>query len=724
MESPLHYFLNPQSVAMIGVSPNWSFVNTILKQFLALKTPARVYPVNPNYPEVEGLKSYPWLTDIPDPVDLVIVSVPARLVPDAMQQCAEKQVKAINIITSGFAEIGGEEGQRRHRMMTDFVQRTGIRIVGPNCFGNMSSPHRFAGMPRTDVAVTRPGGLSLAFQSGGLAIYMVTACVDRYIGLAHVVSSGNEADIEMGDCVRFFAEDDHTKVIGCYVEQFRDPQKFLEAAELCAERRKPIVVLKVGRSEAGRRMAQAHTGSLAGSDEVIDAVLRKYGITRVYDLNEMLEAMAILHSRKLPKGKGVAVLTASGGANAVLTDLGEDIGVEFPPFAEEGWKKVRSALYDYITVSNPLDITGPGGVTDQHVHQAALEAMGADPNMHTILHLLGGNTKLDAQSPAGKVLLSTIQKYPEKVWVRMSAYAGTFHEKPPGPDLIEPITEIEGIPFLQGMGNSLRAVVALIRYAEFQRKRAGQRSHPPTAPALHPQVAGQAREIVQAAHGQALTETAGKQILNLYGIPTTREALATTAEEAVHLAQEIGFPVAMKIVSPHIMHKTEAGGVLLQVQSAEEVRTGFTRILENARRYNAQAQLDGVSIQEMVSGGHEMIIGMIRDPQFGPGVLLGLGGIFVEILKDVVIRVPPLSPEDAQEMIESLKGKAILTGARGGKPADLQTLIEVLQKFSSLCLDLQEEVSEIDINPLMVLEEGKGVKALDCLIVPQPGKKP
>jgi acetyltransferase len=636
-----------------------------------------------------------------------------------MQQCAEKGVKAINIITSGFGEMGGEEGQRRHQMMTDFVKRTGIRIVGPNCFGNMSSPHHFAGMPRTDIAAMRPGRLSLAFQSGGLAIGVVSACVDRYIGLAHVISSGNEVDIEVGDCVQFFAEDEHTQVIGCYVEQFHNPQKFLAAAEVCAERQKPIVVLKVGRSEAGKRMAQAHTGSLAGSDTVIDAVLKKYGILRVNDLNEMLETMVMLHSRKLPRGRGVAVLTASGGANAVLTDLAEDIGVELPQFVGEGWQKVRSALYDYITVSNPLDITGPGGVTDQHVHQAAVEAMGADPNMHIILHSLGGNAKMDAQSPAGKVLLAAMQKYPDKIWAKMAPIAGNFHEKPLGvAEVIAPITELEGIPFLQGLDNSLRAVAALIRYAEFQQKRTHQHLHPPCYPPITPQARVRARDLLQAAKGQALTETTGKELLALYGIPTTKEHIATTAEAAARAAKEIGFPVAMKIISPQIMHKTEAGGVLLSVRSVKEAREGFKHIMENARQYNAQAELHGVSVQEMVSGGREMIVGMTHDPQFGPAILLGLGGIFVEVLRDVVVRTPPLSVEDAQEMIESLRGKAMLQGARGAKPADLSALVGVLQKFSQLCLDLRDAISEIDINPLVVLAEGQGVKALDCLVVP------
>ncbi|MBI1801893.1 MAG: CoA-binding protein, partial [Chloroflexi bacterium] len=514
MDNPLQYFLNPQSAAMIGVSPNWSYINTVLKHWVSLKTPARVYPVNPNYAEVEGLKSYPRLTEIPDPVELVVISVPARLMPDALQQCEEKRVKAINIVTSGFAEFGGEEGARRHQMMTDFVRRTGIRIIGPNCYGNMSAPYRFAGMPNTERAVMMPGRLSLAFQSGGLAISVASACLDRYIGFAHIVSTGNEVDVDVADCVRYFADDEHTHVIGCYVEQFHKPEQFIEAVDRCAEQHKPVVVLKVGRSEAGQRMAQAHTGSLAGSDKVIDATLRKHGVTRVYSLNEMIETMAIMHSRKLPKGRGVAALTNSGGENAVIADLAEDIGVSFPSFGPESAQIIRKVLYDYIAVSNPLDITGPGGVTDQHIHVAALDAMGAEPNIHIILHNLGGNTKMDLESPGGKIVLAAMQKYPDKLFIRTSKVAGTFRDKPLGmPDLLQPAAELDGVPFLMGVDNILRAVKALINYAEFQESRESRSSSTPILGVDGR--AAQARQIIAAANGGALTESAGKQVLAL-----------------------------------------------------------------------------------------------------------------------------------------------------------------------------------------------------------------
>jgi acetyltransferase len=618
-------------------------------------------------------------------------------------------------LTSGFEEITGAEGARRNHVLADFVQRTGIRIVGPNCFGNLSVPHNYPGMAGSYPTMP-PGKLSLAFQSGGLAINIVQACVDRRTGLAHAISSGNETDVELADCLEFFADDDYTQVIGCFVEQFRHPDKFLAAAERCAAAHKPIVMLKVGRSAAAQRAAQAHTGALVGSDTLIDAVLHKHGVLRVYSLDEMMETLCIMHARHLPSGNGFGAITFSGGAVGVMADLAAEYGLHFPPIHAAGAQQIHDVLYEYGTVNNPLDLTGQA-VYDPPVQRAAFEAMGADPNMHTILIASGGTTCLDKQSPLGKVITETIQKYPEKLFIRTSQMYGVLRDKAFGaPDPVEPVSDLDGVPFLQGLENTLRAARALVRYAAFQRQRqTGKRAEAGGEDASR---RAQALEMLRAAQGQALTERAGKQLLALYGIPVTHEILVTSAAEAACAAQEIGFPVAMKIVSPQIPHKTEAGGVALHVAQADEARAAFARLMHNARQYNAQAELHGVLVQEMVQGGRETIVGMTSDPQFGPGIVFGLGGIFVEVLHDTVLRVPPLDADEAREMIDALQGAAMLKGARGQKPADLDAIADILCKFSHLCLDLRGVVQEIDINPLLVLEAGQGAKAVDSLVVP------
>jgi acetate---CoA ligase (ADP-forming) len=715
MTHALTHFLNPQSVAIIGVSPNPSFINAILHNLLRWQYDKPIYPVNPNYQDIAGLPTYPRISDVPEAVDLAVVSVPSRMMPDILEQCEVKGVRALNILTSGFEEITGPEGERRHHLLMDFVQRTGMRIVGPNCFGNLSVSYNYPGMAGS-YPTMQPGKLSLAFQSGGLALNMVQACVDRRIGLAHAISSGNETDLELADCLAYFADDEHTQVIGCFVEQFRNPNKFLAAADACAAARKPVVLLKVGRSEAGQRAAQAHTGALVGSDTIIDAVLQKHGVLRVYSLDEMLETLCIMHAPHLPKGNGFGAITFSGGAVGVMSDLAADYGLHFPPIHEAGAQKIRDVLYEYGTVSNPIDLTGQA-VYDPPVQRAAFEAMGTDPNIHTIFIASGGTTCLDKQSPMGQVIAETIQKYPEKLFVRTSQTYGVLRDKAFGaPDPVEPVSDLDGVPFMQGLENTLRAARALMRYAEFQSQwSSGKRGDTGREDASR---RAQALEMVHAAQGQALTESAGKQLLALYGIPVTHERMVTSAAEAVRAAQEIGFPVAMKIVSPQILHKTEAGGVVLHVTQADEARTVFERIMHNARQYNAQAELQGVSVQEMVQGGRETIVGMTSDPQFGPGIVFGLGGIFVEVLHDTVLRVPPLAADEARGMIDALKGAAILKGTRGQKPADLNAVVDVLCKFSRLCLDLRGVVQEIDINPLLVLEAGQGARAVDCLVVP------
>lgn len=719
MPHPLDAFLNPQSVAMIGVSPNPSFANAILNSLVRLQYRGKVFPVNPNYQEIAGLKAYPRIADIPESVELAILSVPSRMVPDVLAQCERKGVTAVNILTSGFGEISGEEGQRRQQFLSDYVARTGVRIVGPNCFGNVSLINNFPGMAGTYPAC-KPGVLGLAFQSGGLAVNVVGNLIDRQVGFSHAISTGNESDIEVADCLRYFAEDERTRVIGAFVEQFRNPRAFIDAAEICAAQCKPIVMIKVGRSEAGQRAAAAHTGSLAGTDKIIDATLRKLGVIRVHHLDEMFETMCIMHARKLPRGDGVGAITFSGGAVGTMSDLAEEIGIDFTPIHEEGQQRIREVLYEYGTVNNPIDLTGQA-VYDPPVQKAAFDAMGTDPNIHTIMVFSGGTAKMDAQSPIGKVVLRAVADYPEKVFVRTSQMAGSFREKPFGmPDFKEPVADLDGIPFMQGVENSLRAVHHLNGYAAFQQRR---RQAPPPRSTVDVARQAHARAIIGAARGEALTESAGKQLLNLYCIPVTKERLANNADDAAAIATQMGFPVAMKIVSPQILHKTDAGGVALGVADARAASEAYERIMAACRAHSPQADLQGVLVQEMVGRGRELIVGMTNDPAFGPGIVLGLGGIFVEILKDAVLRVPPLTAGDAREMIESLKGKAILTGARGQKASDLPALVDVLLNFSRLCEELRDDIAEIDINPLIVLDEGQGAKAVDCLIVPREARQ-
>lgn len=719
MEALFH----PKRVAIVGATPRPGFAYNIHRLLLANGYEGDVVGVTPRHQEVLGSICYPTLEAVPGTVDLAMVVVPSHLVLDVLGQAERAGVGAVNIITSGFGEQSDDEAHRRQEQVREFARRTGIRVVGPNCLGLISTPAKLVAKSGAYANVRR-GPIGIIFQSGLLAYSVVIPPLEREFGYSYVITTGNEADLDATDFMRYYVEDDETKVIGCFIEQFRDPRKFLQVAEMAAERRKPLVVLKVGRSEAGKRAAQAHTGSLVGSDAIADAIMRQYGVVRVYNLDEMIETLAVFHTKRLPKGPGLGTIFVSGGACGLVADLSQDLGISLPPLAPETVAKLTPVIPEYGTVGNPLDTTGQAA-TQPEIVEGSLVSMAEDPNIHTVIYGQAYPSQVDMASPVGTVLKSMPERFPDKAFFIMSLVTGRVQDgRRYDQDPVEPTMHWDGVPFLQGTENSLRAVRALIRYAEFQRVRGEQAagSMQQTANAKLAadavSVAERARALVAAAGGKPLVERAAKEVLALYGIPVTRERLAATADEAVAAAREIGHPVVLKIESPDIAHKTEAGGVLLNMTNDAEVAYGFAKVIENARQYNADAQIAGVLVQEMVSGGRELILGMTQDPSYGPAIAVGLGGIFVEVLKDVALGVPPLTERDSRAMLGGLRGAAILEGARGAGPADTAAVVDILGKFSRLCLDLQRSVAEIDINPLLVFDRGQGARVVDCLIVP------
>jgi len=705
---------HPKRVAIVGATPRPGFAYNIHRLLLGNGYEGDVVGVTPRHQEVLGSLCYPTLEAVPGTVDLAMVVVPSNLVLDVLGQAERAGVGAVNIITSGFGEQSDAEAHQRQDQVRDFARRTGIRVVGPNCLGLISTPAKLVAKSGAYTNVRR-GPIGIIFQSGLLAYSVVIPPLDREFGYSYVITTGNEADLDASDFMRYYVEDDETKVIGCFIEQIRDPQKFLRVAEMAAERQKPLVILKVGRSEAGKRAAQAHTGSLVGSDVIADAIMRQYGIVRVYNLDEMIETLAAFHSKRLPRGPGLGTIFVSGGACGLVADLSQDLGISLPQLAPETVAKLTPVIPEYGTVGNPLDTTGQAA-TQPEIVEGSLVSMAEDPNIHTVIYGQAYPSQVDMASPVGKVLKTMPERFPDKVFLIMALVTGRVQDgRRYDQDPVEPTMHWDGVPFLQGTENGLRAVRSLIRYADFQRMRqAGRR---PVAAVSA--TAEQARALVAAGNGKPLVERAAKEVLALYGIPVTRERLATTADEAVAAAREIGYPVVLKIESPDIAHKTEAGGVLLNMTDDAGVAYGFAKVIENARQYKADAQIAGVLVQEMVSGGRELILGMTQDPTYGPAIAVGLGGIFVEVLKDVAIGVPPLTEHDSRTMLGGLRGSAILEGARGAGPADTETVVDILGKFSQLCLDLRDSVAEIDINPLLVFDRGKGARVVDCLIVPR-----
>lgn len=706
---------HPKRIAVVGATPRQGFAANIHRLILTGGYQGEVFGVNPKYDEVLGSPCYPTIDAIPGGVDKAIVVVPSRFVLEALDQADRAGVRAVNIITSGFGEQSDAAAHERQQAVREFAQRTGIRAVGPNCLGIVSTPASMIAMSGPYRSFIR-GPIGLVFQSGLMAYSVTLPPMDRGFGFSYVVTTGNEADLEAADFIRYMVEDDETRVIGCFIEQFRDPAKLIEVAELAANREKPIVVLKIGRSEGAKRAAQAHTGSLVGSDDVIDTVMRQYGLVRVYNPDEMIETLAVFHTRKLPKGRGVGTIFVSGGAGGLVSDLAADLGIELPALSPETAATLHDVIPPYGTVGNPLDTTGQ--VAQQpEILEGSLIAMGEDPNIHTVVYGQAYPARVDLATPAGEVIRVTPERFPDKVFLIASLVTGKIQpggriDQPP----IEPTSEIGGVPFLQGMENSLRAIKSMVSYAEFLREHESSTRTSKTQSS----VAHQAREIIATAGGQPLVERAAKRVLSLYDIPVTREHLATSPDEAVAGAECIGYPVVLKIESADIVHKTEAGGVLLGLSTPEAVRSGFAQIVASAQAYDSRASIAGVLVQEMVTDGREMIVGMTHDHEFGSVIAVGLGGILVEVLKDVSLGVPPLTGSTVQHMLNRLRGKAILEGVRGRPPADVDAVVSIVQKFSLLCSDLEDVVSEIDINPLIVFNRGDGAKVVDCLIVPRP----
>lgn len=692
--------LRPRSVVVVGASPNPSFVSGIFKNLLRNGYSGSVAAVNPRYDSVNDAPCYPSVLAVPWPIDLVVVGVAWRLLPALLDQCEKKGVGALEIITSGFAEAGGD-GIERQAQLAAWGQRTSTPIGGPNCLGLMHAPSGMFALPSTFPEVVS-GEVGLVLQSGMMAPSVITPLFARHIGITWAVTSGNEVDVDLADYISYFVDDNQTRVIGCFAEQIKRPTRFVEACQRAADAGKPIVMLKIGRSEAARRAALGHTGSLVGSDGVIDAVLRKNGVTRVTSVDELFEALAVFHTRRLPRGTGLAAISVSGGAAGLMSDLASDCGVTFVKLAEQTQAKLREVVPEFGNVGNPLDVTGQG-VFQPDLLERSLDLLAGDPGVDAILYARSFPSRIDGATPAVKALERSIDTNPEIPFVAMSLAGGHFFPAPVADTPIQqPYDRLDGVPFLQGADYGLKAIGALMRYAAFRRLRAATHSTRQVDPAAREI----AREVISQASGVRLSAQQGSAVLAAYGIPTPREALARTGQEAVAVAERIGYPVTAKVEAPSLAHKARAGGVALRLETRTAVEAAFDRLQGIAQ------DTEGVLIQHMIADGHaEIIVGMSRDPQFGAVIACGLGGVFVETLRDVQLLVPPVGVEEAQTALSRLRGAAVLEGA------DIKAVVDVLVRFSELCLDVCDIVQEIDLNPLIACPTGLGVWAVDSLFV-------
>jgi acyl-CoA synthetase (NDP forming) len=691
---------NPRSVAVVGASQDLASISGQPIAHLKAKGYAgRVFPINPRYEDVAGYRCYPDLASLPETPDVAVVAVAASRVPDTMRQMAERGVPFAVILSSGFAEAG-EQGRQAQRELADLARSAGIHAIGPNCQGYMNiSDGIHVGFGAPYGLTYRRGAVSLTSQSGAFGNSILMLADAEGIGFRRYVATGNESVTTSLDFFDYLLEDPGTKVVGAYVEGFQDAHRLLPIGRRALRAGKPLLIWKVGNSAAGARAASSHTANLGGEATLYRAAFRQTGITEVNDVGDLADCAKALLPGRLPKGPRIVIVTMSGGAGIAMADRCTEAGLDIPELAPGTAAALRKVLPGYASVANPLDVTGTL-LNDPGMLKATLDLVARDAGIDMLgIALAAASGKLASELAREIVRVSEELHLP--VLVAWNADEGSTGEA-------YRILDDAGIPRYQSPVRCARGAAALWQYARARMRLAVIDTEAPLVVSRPALLAG------LAARRGDLAEHEAKRLLAEYGIPVTRERLASDANAVARAAAEIGFPLALKVQSQDIPHKTEAGGVRIGVPDEEAARKGFDAIIERARAYAPHARIDGVLVQEMVSDGVEMILGVKNDPAFGPAVMVGMGGIFAEVMRDVSFRIAPITLSEAHEMLRELRAFPILEGARGRPKADVDALLETLVRLSALALDTKDEIAELDINPLFVLPAG--VKAGDALI--------
>lgn len=704
----LEPLFNPRSVAVLGASATkYKIGNLQVKTLLDGKFIGEIYPINPKAKEIEGLKCYPSLSDVPNDIDLAIFCLNADQVQQGLEECAKKNVKAAIIFSAGFSETG-EEGIEKQKVLTEIARKNGIRIIGPNCVGLVNLSNGLIGTfspAILSVPLDGQRGVGYVSQSGAFGVLTYMAAAQNNLSFNYFVSVGNEMETEFADVVEYMVHDPKISIISGYLEGAKNPDKLRNLAKEALDKNKPIIVMKTGRSTAGSRAAASHTGSLAGSDKIYDAFFKQSGIVRADDYEDIISFSKLFLSNKLPSGRNTVIITSSGGRGINEADRCESYGLNIIPLSEKTMEEIKLHIPDFASASNPVDLTAAASVSNPELFIAPLRALIEDPDVDNIIFTEFPNY-WGADHPLLKEFIDICKGSDKFIFVTsfplegMSIPQGTA-------ELVK-----NGIPVVPGNLNPIRGLAKLVEYSEYYRK---NKELLALRQIETPRVI-EKQEIDTILHpGKTLSESEASAVLDHYRIPTTKRVIAKTAAEASNAATKMGYPVVLKVDSSDIPHKTEADAIRLNVKNEQEVEKAFIEITRNARSYKPDATINGISIQEMLPEGVEVIIGANNDPVFGPVVMFGLGGIFVEVFKDVSLRVSPLTRKDAYEMIEEIKGKAILKGARGKAPVHIESIVDVLLKVSALVTDYKDSIKELDINPLIVYEDG--IKAADAMLV-------
>jgi len=698
--SSIHNMLNPRSIAVVGASPRMAYGGRMLAAALKASARVNVYPVNPRYEEVQGVQCYPSVTALPETPDVVCVVVSSEQVLDVLNESHQKGTKAAVVISAGFSERGTQEGRDLQAQVTAFARESGLRISGPNCLGLANVKDDIWVSASSRGAEGLGGSVGLVCQSGASAFGpFLNRAIDSGIGLSYIISTGNEADLDFSDFVRYLLDDDDTKVIAGFVEGFKDAKKFIKVAKLAAERGKPIILIKIGRSELGAKAAQSHTAALTGLDALYDAALTQYGVIRVSDYDELLEVANLLSNSPAPAAKGLAVVSHSGGISSLTADMCGQIGLDLPVLNDAARDGINSVLKGFGWASNPSDVTG---FANSDSFPEIMQFMANDPAMGTLVVASSGGDSQATQVIAQRDLA--------KEMPLAFLWTGSRQETA-GLDMLKKAS----IPVFYTPNRLASGIRSLIDYHDWLGHR-GTSGFPETT-AINAEQQAAATKLA-ATSGIALSEHHSKGLIGKWGVPITRESLVQNADDAVAAAGEIGYPVAMKADVINLPHKTDAGLVMLGLKDGPAVREAFDMLKSNAAQAGAVGQgLNGISVQEMIVDGVEVIVGVSYDSQLGATILFGSGGVMVEVYNDVALRLCPIDKSDALAMISDVKGARLLEGFRGRLAADIDALADTLVRVSQMAAQLEGSLAELDINPLMVLPKGQGVKAADAVAV-------
>jgi acyl-CoA synthetase (NDP forming) len=702
--------LSPDSVAIVGASADTETLRGRLTHALiGHGYDGRILPVTRSQSEVLGLRAYPSVTALPEAVDLAVILVPAAHVVDTLEQCGARGVRAAVVISSGFAEESNETARTRDIELGNIAQRHGIVVCGPNSEG-IVNPLRplvatfspvFHDPSRSLLpAVGKARPIAVSCQSGALTFSFLSRGRDKQLRFTHQVSAGNQTVLEAHDYVDWWLDEGSADIFLLYLEGIRRPDRFRAVAEKAAWAGKPLIIAKVGRSAAGRRAAASHTGALAQAGDIDDAIFRHHGIIRGDDLDHMLDVAAALSFCRLPRGNRVAVITGSGGSAVWMADILSAHGLELPVLEDDIQRRVLALLPSYASAQNPVDGTA------QAIHEVGyarlVEIVRESKRIDTIL--LIGSLANDATAAKRAEELAEITASTEQP-ILLSTYTTA------SPGAMARFAEA-GIPCYTSMPGCARAIRALVDYAAFQ----ARRRQPKVISETPPEVRDEVRRSLAAA-GRVLTEIEAKALLARYGVPRPQEMLVTTVGEAVKAAARIGGPVALKIQSADITHKTEAGGIVLGVLGETAVREAYERVLASTKRAYPEVPVQGILVQAMAPPGREIILGITRDSTFGPMLMVGLGGIHVEVLRDIAFAPVPIDEQEALALLDQLKGAALLGSIRGTPPADCAGLAKLIAKLSGFAADHADLIEEVDLNPVIVHPQGQGLTVVDALIV-------